>query len=123
MTEEERQLRAERRRRGIRGRVPRGFHKDLRSQRLWQKYEMTPRQFDALLAMQGGRCAICGTDNPKSKHGVFHVDHCHETGRIRGILCNPCNVAIGKLGDTPEALLKVYNYLSRREDVLKGLAL
>ena len=120
MTEDERVERLSRR--GCKGRKPRGFHKNQRSQKLWQKYEITPQQFDLVLASQGGCCAVCGTTDPKSKHNVFHVDHCHETGRIRGLLCNPCNLSIGLLGDTPEALFRAYQYVANNIDVVKGRA-
>lgn len=50
-------------------------------------------------------CNLCGS----TKRVV--IDHCHETGRVRGELCTPCNIAIGQLGDTPEAIQRVLEYL------------
>lgn len=78
------------------------------------RYGITPEQYEALLAEQGGRCAICGTEEP-GRTGVrkWSVDHCHTTGRVRGILCHPCNLMLGKARDNPEILRKGADYLSR----------
>lgn len=55
------------------------------------KYGITAEQYGDLLRAQGGRCAICGTDSPAGIGG-FHIDHCHATGRVRGLLCHHCNI-------------------------------
>lgn len=60
------------------------------------KYKLTREGFYALLGAQGGRCAICSKDLPK---GTAVVDHCHESGKVRGLLCGQCNTGIGLLGD------------------------
>src|SRR6266496_2487695 len=67
----------------------------------WLKdYGLTPEEFDTLLASQDGRCAICRSETPKSRrNGTWCVDHDHETGRIRGLLCTACNRALGLFGD------------------------
>ena len=63
-----------------------------------------------LLKLQGGRCAICGrTENCGKRR--FAVDHCHDTGAVRGLLCTPCNQAIGQLQDLPELLRKAADYI------------
>src|SRR6266508_7031334 len=64
-------------------------------------------EYDALLESQGGGCAICG-DVPK---GRLVVDHEHETGRVRGLLCSACNVALGFFKDDPRRLASAANYL------------
>jgi ribosomal protein L24E len=61
-----------------------------RRQSLRRRYGLTIEQFDEMLAEQGGVCAICGTDTPLGR-GTFHVDHDHQTGQVRGLLCHPCN--------------------------------
>lgn len=60
----------------------------------FQLYGITPDEVSALRTAQDNRCAICGTDDPKGR-GDFHVDHCHETGRVRGLLCHKCNFRLG----------------------------
>jgi hypothetical protein len=67
---------------------------------------LTPEEYDAKLAAQGGRCAICGTDKPARGGGnySFPVDHCHTTGKTRGLLCHHCNVTLGRFADDPVAI-------------------
>jgi hypothetical protein len=77
------------------------------------KYGLGPGQFEQLLAAQGARCAICRHDKPRGLN--WHVDHDHETGRLRGILCKGCNTALGAFGDNLSGILDVLEYLQRAE--------
>lgn len=79
---------------------------------------LTADEYDALSERQGGRCAICG-DVPK---GRLVVDHDHETGKVRGLLCNFCNAALGFFRDDPHRLIAAANYLQETEphDESKG---
>lgn len=62
--------------------------------------------YDRLYREQNGRCALCG------KHReVLRLDHCHSTNRVRGLLCNACNGALGQLGDDVEGLLRALSYV------------
>lgn len=72
-------------------------------------YGITPEQYQDMLQAQGGVCAICR--NTCSTGRKLCVDHCHETGRIRGLLCSECNNGIGKLKDSPTLLRIAANYL------------
>src|SRR5262249_47973194 len=72
-------------------------------------YGITYEQRDQMLAEQGGRCAICRTDDP-GKQG-WCLDHCHVTGRNRGLLCSRCNFALGLLDDDPEHFRTAIKYL------------
>lgn len=75
---------------------------------------LTVADYDRMLAEQGGRCAICGADRPGAgRTGRWPVDHDHVTGRVRGLLCHPCNRAIGLLRDLPEVADAVAAYLRR----------
>lgn len=58
------------------------------------RYGITPEQVDAMHAEQSGNCALC-----VEPLGRFHVDHCHATGRVRGLLCHRCNIRIGGWDD------------------------
>lgn len=77
-----------------------------RANRLKQ-YGLTEADFDALLESQGGNCAICQRE-PSSRP---HVDHDHDTGNVRGLLCGPCNRGIGYLGDSPDVVRRALEYL------------
>lgn len=80
-----------------------------------KRYGLTEEQREALLAAQDGLCGICGKPTNFGGQGfkTAHVDHCHSTGRVRGVLCGVCNTALGKLGDTVEAIERVLSYLKR----------
>lgn len=56
-----------------------------------------------------GKCAICG-DQPKTTRGL-HIDHCHKTNKVRGLLCHGCNTGIGALKEDPSIFLKAIEYL------------
>jgi hypothetical protein len=83
--------------------------------RLRTDYGITIEEYEARLTAQSGRCAICGLDESRSNLGngnfMLSVDHCHDSGAIRGLLCNNCNRAIGMLGDDPEILKRAIQYL------------
>ncbi len=67
-----------------------------RRPRYLRKYGLTPESYDALLVEQGGRCAICQA-LPTAR--ALAVDHDHETGAVRGLLCTSCNVRLAALDD------------------------
>ncbi len=78
-----------------------------------KKYGLTVDQFNSLLANQNHSCACCKRKEPGGAHNTWHVDHCHVTGTVRGILCYHCNVGIGHLGDDLDGLLKAVEYLRK----------
>ncbi len=85
-----------------------------RNQFLRSHYGITQSDYLLILESQGGRCAICRTDSPETKwHKTFSVDHCHATGKVRGLLCQKCNMAIGYLKDSPEAADSAAAYLRK----------
>ena len=77
---------------------------------LWRYYALTPEAYDALLAAQGGRCAVCRSTDPGGRPR-FGVDHDHVSGRIRGLLCSKCNIALGLVSDKVETLQALIEYL------------
>ena len=78
---------------------------------LIRRYGITLAERDQMILDQNGGCALCGKNlNELSK---INVDHDHDTGKIRGILCSSCNMGLGLLGDNLEALKKATDYLSR----------
>jgi hypothetical protein len=84
--------------------------------RIFQAYGITKDQFDKLLKLQGGGCAICGTSKPGTRKGQpvrFSINHCHRTKVIRGILCSNCNNGLGRFKDNPDLLRAAIAYLSK----------
>lgn len=74
-------------------------------------YGISPEQFAALLQAQGGVCAICSLPPKGKRTSTLQVDHDHETGHLRGLLCNECNTALGRLGDDVAGLERAIRYL------------
>lgn len=72
-------------------------------------FGLSADEVDAMLEEQGGGCAICGA-RPE-RLASLHVDHCHETGRVRGVLCVRCNQGIGQFEHDPERLRRAADYL------------
>ncbi len=81
-----------------------------RNKRLEKLYGITLEQYDAMFEAQGKVCAICGAKDPR-RSGRFIVDHCHKTGRVRGLLCHPCNTLLGMADDDKDTLLSAAKYL------------
>lgn len=90
-------------------------HKDAQ---LRIRYGLSLEEFRSLVRDQGGKCAICDQVpepvlKPNGKKGTLCVDHDHETGQVRGLLCESCNRAIGLMRDSVERLSRAAMYLSR----------
>lgn len=86
-----------------------------RKAQLQRLYGMTPADYDAMLAEQGGVCRICKEPEQRRRADgtpmVLHVDHDHETGVIRGLLCTRCNTLLGMAYDNTETLRSAIKYL------------
>lgn len=78
------------------------------------KYGMTVEIYERMSAEQNHVCAICGGLPTRTKN--LHVDHCHETGVVRGLLCDSCNLGLGKFRDDPVMLDKAAAYLRASAD-------
>jgi hypothetical protein len=76
---------------------------------LKRKFGITQDDYEVMLAVQGGGCAICG--KAPSEARALHVDHDHRSGVVRGLLCFDCNAGIGKLREDPELLRLAAYYL------------
>jgi len=84
-----------------------------RKSHLKRKFGLTLEDYDRMLADQDGGCAVCGDPPGRS---ALHVDHCHESGQVRGLLCFRCNSAIGNLRDDPDVVASALAYLTRHGD-------
>lgn len=76
---------------------------------LRRRYGITSIQYDAMHKRQLGKCKICR--EPEREGVRLAVDHCHNSGRIRGLLCRQCNVGIGRLKESPVLLRRAAGYL------------
>ena len=85
---------------------------ETRERHLIRKYKVTLADYARMLAAQGGACAICGLPEAKAYKGALHVDHCHATGAVRGLLCRGCNHVLGHLKDDPALLKRAIQYLA-----------
>ncbi len=85
-----------------------------REYHLRHEYGLEAAEYDALAAAQGNRCAICRKDSP-GRRKYWCVDHDHETGSVRGLLCGHCNSGIGLLGDTADGVRAALVYLAPAE--------
>ena len=90
-----------------------------RDENLKRLYGIGLKEYDRLLQEQGGCCAVCGGIDPKGRltgRGGsitnFYVDHDHNTGKVRGLLCNTCNRTIGYIGDNTGTLTRMIDYLT-----------
>lgn len=87
-----------------------------REKHLVRTYGITRADYDCMLAAQGGTCALCDAtpETQRAKYTTyFHVDHCHTTGRVRGLLCGEHNLMLGRFGDDPAQLRAAADYLER----------
>lgn len=82
----------------------------------WVKHGVSVQEAYAALENHTGYCDCCGTKEPGKKG--WYVDHCHDTGKVRGILCFNCNSGIGHLGDNLEGIQKGIEYLLRHQNGL-----
>ncbi|MCX5119230.1 endonuclease VII domain-containing protein [Micromonospora sp. NBC_00362] len=102
-----------------------------REKHLWAKYRITPEEYDAMRAAQDYSCAICRRHecelpnlragrprldgSPAAEGFRLVVDHCHNSAKVRGLLCVACNSAIGQMDDSPDRLAAAIRYLTRQD--------
>ena len=79
---------------------------------LQSKFNITLAEYNELFEQQNGVCAICGNLPDKR---MLAVDHCHKTGKIRGLLCFQCNTGLGQFKDSPLNLASAIKYLEQNK--------
>ena len=101
-----------------------GESPEKRKSHLKTRYGITDLDYYRILAEQGGGCAVCSTRSPNNGKGDrwFDVDHDHETGKVRGLLCRNCNLTLGVLERKRSLLLKLEVYLVERDARRRPLA-
>lgn len=83
----------------------------VRNQKLKAAYGITLEQYNELLAKQNGMCAICGSPPGDGRSKYLHVDHCHLTKKVRGLLCGNCNQGLGRFEHDVGVLSEAIRYL------------
>ena len=92
---------------------------DLEKQRahlLKKKYGITPEKYDEMLSEQDYKCYICHTHEDKLDRSLA-VDHCHKTGKVRGLLCGNCNRFLGQIDDNIDTAERLLEYLNKHKDI------
>ena len=87
----------------------------LQNRKYWLKtsYNITIEEYNHKLIDQNHRCAICNSDETQVFMQQLFVDHCHQTNKIRGLLCHACNTALGKFRDSQAILNNAIGYLEK----------
>lgn len=93
-----------------------GRYSETKDKIRWQvvkrKYGISENEYLEMLKKQGGGCAICGKIDAKHwQTNNLLIDHCHTTGKVRGLLCNNCNTALGLVSDNIDTLKQMIKYL------------
>lgn len=82
--------------------------------RLQKLYNLTVDEYEQLYAEANGCCQVCGISEEDNNKRLA-VDHCHSTGKVRGLLCGKCNTALGQLDDDLDKISALYSYLKERQ--------
>jgi hypothetical protein len=83
-----------------------------KSQFLKSKYGITIQVFEQMAQAQEGKCDICR----KTPQGTLYVDHSHKSGKVRALLCNKCNTALGFMDEDIDRFLSAANYLAKHKE-------
>jgi hypothetical protein len=91
----------------------------MRTKDLRVRYGLTPEQYRSMLDDQNGTCAICGKSAEQNGKRLS-IDHCHETGIVRGLLCYRCNTGLASFKDSPQMVERALDYLAARAALAKA---
>lgn len=87
------------------------YKSDIRFKGILRRHKITKEDYDQMFDKQNGQCLICKIDFHTAGLKNTHIDHCHRTQHIRGLLCNKCNQGLGLFNDQPDLLDKAADYL------------
>ncbi|AUV60620.1 endonuclease VII [Gordonia phage SteveFrench] len=85
--------------------------------RFQRKYGISMQEYDRMFDDQCGRCKLCGQSPEGSRYSKLYIDHNHQTGKVRGLLCIECNFGLGKFKDNAELLDRASDYVRQDGDV------
>ncbi len=86
---------------------------EARARYFLRKYGVSVDRYNEMLISQNYKCSICSTEKVGGRSKNFHIDHCHESGVVRGLLCMSCNTMLGMAKDNTEVLSKAILYLDK----------
>lgn len=92
---------------------PERYERIRKRAKLKHTYGISLEEFEALLKRQGGCCAICKRRDPEDRYFGLRVDHCHNSSKVRGLLCGKCNQAIGLFDENVESMRAAIKYLRK----------
>lgn len=95
------------------------YKTDYADKDLQRKYGISLIEYSQMFMTQGGKCAICHSESGGTRNGnskALAVDHCHTTGRVRGLLCEACNQGIGKFKEDEQIMLSAIAYIRKHAD-------
>lgn len=90
------------------------WQEKLRRSHLKSKFGLTQEDYERMLRDQNGVCLICKQYRTQSNKNYLHIDHCHDSGKIRGLLCYYCNAGLGWFQDNTEYLNGAIQYLEEK---------
>lgn len=86
----------------------------IREQNYRQNFGITVSDYNVMFAQQEGKCAVCRSSSSKNRRSPhLYVDHCHKTGKVRGLLCHRCNIALGMLQEDESLFAVATEYLKK----------
>jgi len=89
-------------------------HEKSSKRQVFRRYGLSLEDVDKMFLSQDKKCKICQTQNTKILvHGGLYVDHCHESGKVRGLLCRDCNMMLGLCKDKTDILYNAIVYLNK----------
>lgn len=83
-----------------------------------RRYGVDSETYLRMITDQNNSCAICYQPSAESPKGLLFVDHCHSSGKVRGLLCHHCNLVIGNAKDNTDVLMQSINYLRKHNEQL-----
>lgn len=86
----------------------------LKEYSIYYRYKLTLDEYNNIIAQQNNQCAICGQLFDSSQTKTPNIDHCHTTGKVRGILCPLCNKGLGNFKDNTDILRRAISYLEHQ---------
>lgn len=94
---------------------PNGKRQSYRYAHIKAKYGLDADRYEAMIEEQNNKCYICNNEFEDYKDKRIHADHCHTTGKVRGLLCGYCNKGLGFFGDNIERLERAIQYMKQQQ--------